>query len=156
LKPGADGHNHVVVAALPEGLAFFLAHTDDGVHVAVDLDLFAQGIGSGHQVLADVLPDNYHLRRVVFVVVVQRPSHDNVEVINRLHGRSPAAHNRIRAVLGAVDHLAGKIANRRAHYLAGRALVDDGLVVLHVDVFALVALNKGVGIGNDIGHLAND
>ena len=49
-KESRDRHDHPVVAALAESLAFLFSDANHAVHTTVDTDFFADRVGIGHQV----------------------------------------------------------------------------------------------------------
>ena len=71
LQVDGDRDQHVVVGALAQRLAFFLADADHLIGPAVDANLLADRIGAAQQVLDDVGADDGDLQVIVQVAVVQ-------------------------------------------------------------------------------------
>ncbi len=156
LEPGRDRHHHPIVGTLAKRLAPLGSDSDDLVEMSIDANLLANRVGAAQQVLADIGTDHYHWSRVVEVGIVDGAAHVEVQVVDAGHAWRPAADHRVSAALRSVDDLAIEVSYRGADDSARSAILHDGIVLLHGHVFALISLDKLIGVGDHVAHLADD
>src|SRR5690348_5291175 len=147
---GRERHHDPVIATLAQSLAFFFSHADDRVRVAVNANLFADGIGSAYQILENVVSDYDHLTIRVLVGIADIASVHNIEVVDAAHGGSPAANLRVRTRSLRKLHHAIEFIKRRADYFAFRAFIAHSLVIVELEILALLPGHVVFKVGDDV------
>src|SRR5579862_2306836 len=93
---------------------------------------------------------------IVFVSLIERASCSEFNIKDRWHGRREPANKDVVDRLFTVPNMPGDIRDDRAERRAATAPLQNRLVVIEGDVFALLAFQKLVNIGNDGCSLIND
>src|SRR5215813_12900707 len=87
---GRDRYRNVVVLTLTQSLALAFADTDDGVRLAVNSNLLAERVHSGHEVVDDVIADNGGVRRILFVSRCKAAAQHDIQIRHGGHIPAPA------------------------------------------------------------------
>ena len=156
LQISGDRDRHVVVAALAQRGSLLLAHANDPVHLALDANLLAQRIHGGKKIVHDVGANHAHLRTVFLIVFVEHAAGGEIEIKNRRHRGSQPPYPGVGDGLLLVSYVPAGVDGRSPNHGAVLAGLEHRLVVLHGQVFALLAFEKLVNVGDDGSHFADD
>src|SRR5581483_4770678 len=154
-EPGGDRDDRVVIAALPQRLTFALADPNHGVGLSVDAEFLTDRVHSREYVIDDVLPHDSHARTITHVIFVERAAEHDFDVLNGHHARREAANPTVAGLVLRVSDMPVGVHRRGAHVPALHAALNDSLVVLKREIFALLSFDVLVDAGHDRGHFAD-
>ena len=93
---------------------------------------------------------------IIQIRLIQHPARTEIGIINGRHRRSDAAHGCVAdGLLGVLD-VAGLVANHGTDVCAMTAGIGNRLIILHGQVFPLLALEEVVDVGDGRRNLEND
>ncbi len=140
-----------VVLALTEGLALAFTDTDDGVVLAVDPNLLAEGVLATHLVIDDVRPDKRDVHAARHFAGSKGAAALDVDVVDGGHLGSPAADADICGGMSAVDDGACGLGHGSSGGAGGAAL-RDCLIRVVFQILAFLVLGV-LGVAEDHGRL---
>src|ERR1019366_4381482 len=149
-------HEGVVIHALAERLALTFADADHTIDPAVDADLLVDGIHTGQEVIHNIRSDDNDVGVVPYIDIVDHASGGEVDIQNWHHGGCHAANDGIADGLLAIFNVSAIVAERGSYPFAVLAGFEDRFVVLHGEIFALLALEHNKDVSAQIENLGRD
>src|SRR5580658_5060477 len=156
LHPGRHGHEDVIIQTLSESAAFLFPDPDDAVGPAVYANFLANRVRARHQVVDNVGPNDRNGSVVFQIGLAQHAAGIDIDILRDRDRRRHPLHHGVGQRSLVIFHIAGIVTRIGSHICAQLAALAHGSVVIHGEVFALLAFDEMVDIGDRGGDFKHD
>ena len=151
-----DRDCHIIVTALPQRRTLLFANPNYAIDLAFYANFLVQGICARKKIVHNVGPNDGHIGTVGLIIIVKHAARSQVHIENGSHGRRQSSYPGVADGLLSIFDVTAWIEGRRPEHHAMPAFLEDGLIVVHSQILALLAFEKLVDVGDDGTDFTDD
>src|SRR2546427_1238252 len=151
-----DRDCHIIVTALPQRRTLLFANPNYAIDLAFYANFLVQGICARKKIVHNVGPNDGQIGTVGLIIIVKHAARSQIHIENGSHGRRQSSYPGVADGLLSIFDVTAGIEGRRPEHHAMPAFLEDGLIVVHSQILALLAFEKLVDVGDDGTDFTDD